>query len=228
MTVSAWIIDGALVLIFLAAAAWAAYKGFFVTVLRLAAWVVSFGLAAALSAALAAPVYEAFFASPARELIAQNIGAAVDGSQAAQYAQQVIADLPGAVQELAEVAGISINELVGGLQTGLHAENAAIVLEQGLVAPIATAVIRLVISLVLFVILMVVLRFVCSWLEKLRKLPVLKQADWLLGAVLGAVKGLLLVFVLALVLQAAAALSADDGAFVQAVSNSRIVSFMHK
>ncbi|MCL2300404.1 MAG: CvpA family protein, partial [Firmicutes bacterium] len=111
-------IDLLLILAFAFMVLMAARRGFFRTVLQLAAWVVSIALAGVLSAALAGPVYEAFFAAPARLLIEQNIGAAVDSSQAAQIAQQVIGELPEAVRQLAGVAGISMEGLVGNLREG--------------------------------------------------------------------------------------------------------------
>jgi len=216
-------IDLFLALVFLFAVLAAARRGFFKTVLRLAAWILSVVLAGALSAALAPPVYEAFAAKPARALIEQQIGAAVNGSQAAQAAQKVIEELPEAVRQLADFAGVPAEGLIDNLQSNFSTEGAAALLEQSVVAPIATAAIRLIICLSLFVLLVIVLRVVCHWLEKLRKVPVLKQTDWILGAALGLIKGALLVFVAALLLRAWAAVSANE-AFALAVEGSRIAS----
>ena len=218
---SVWIIDLLLVLLFVVVVFAAARRGFFKTVLRLAAWIVSVVLAGALSAALAPPIYEAFAAKPVRALIEREIGTAVNSSQAAQAAQQVIEELPEAVQRLADFAGVSTEGLIGNLQENFSAADAAALLEQSVVAPIATAVIRLVICLALFVLLLIALRFACKYLEKLRKVPVFKQTDWLLGAGLGVIKAVLLVFVAALLLRAAAAVG-SGGPFALAVENSRI------
>ena len=218
-----WIVDLLLVLAFALVVLAAARRGFFKTVLRLAAWIVSVVLAGGLSAALAQPVYEAFFASPMRALIEQNIGAAAESSQVAQAARQVIAELPEAVRQLADFAGVPAEGLIGNLQSNLSAADAATLLEQSVAAPVAIAVIRLAICLLLFVLLLAGLRFVCAKLEKLREVPVLKQTDWILGAALGLIKGGLLVFVLALLLRAWAAVS-DGGSLALAVENSRIAN----
>jgi len=215
------LIDLLLVLLFVVVVLAAARRGFFKTVLRLGAWIVSVVLAGTLSAALAPPVYEAFAAKAARALIEQQIGAAVEGSQAAQAAQKVIEGLPEAVRQLAGFAGISTEGLIDNLHSNFSAGDAAALLEQSLVAAIATAVIRLVICLALFVLLAIVLRFVCKALEKLREVPVFKQTDWMLGAALGLIKGVLLVFVAALLLRAAAAIG-SGGPFALAVESSRI------
>ena len=216
-------IDLLLIALFVIAVLAAARRGFFKTVLRLGAWIVSIVLAGALSAALAPPAYEAVAAKPVRALIAQSIDSAVESSQAAQAAQKVIEELPEAVRQLADFAGVSTEGLIGNLQSNFTAADAAALLEQSVVAPIATAVIRLVICLALFVLLLIGLRFACHWLEKLRKVPVFKQTDWILGAALGLVKGVLLIFVAALLLRAAAAIG-DGGPFALAVESSRIAN----
>ena len=217
-------IDGLLVLVFALVVWMAARRGFFRTVLQLGAWIVSIALAGVLSAALAPPVYEAFFAEPARLLIERNIGAAVESSQAAQYAQTVIEELPEAVRQLAGVAGVSTEGLIGSLREGgFGIANAAELLEHSIVAPIATAVIRFAICLILFALLLVGLRLLAHKLSRLREIPVLKQTDWILGAALGLVKGVLLVLMLALFLRAAAALN-EGGDFALAVENSRIAA----
>ncbi|MCL1952774.1 MAG: CvpA family protein [Oscillospiraceae bacterium] len=216
-------IDLLLALLFALAVFMAARRGFFRTVLQLGAWVASIALAGALGAALAQPVYEGFFAAPARALIEQNIGAAVDSSQAAQYAQKVITELPAAVQQLAGVAGVSTEGLIDNLQEGFTTADAAALIEQSVVAPIAVAVIRFAMCLGLFALLLLVLRLLARKLGKVRDIPVFKQADWILGAALGIVKGVLLVLVVALALRAAAAMN-DGGAFALAVEKSRIAA----
>ena len=217
-------IDVLLVLAFALVVWMAARRGFFRTVLQLGAWIVSIALAGALSAALAPPVYEAFFAAPARLLIEENIGAAVESSQAAQAAQAVIEELPEAVQQLAGVAGISIDGLVDSLREGgSGAGGAAELIEHSIVSPIAIAVIRFAMGLLLFVLLLIVLRLLSRRLARLREIPVFKQADWILGAALGIVKGVLLVLMLALFVRAAAALN-DSGNFALAVEKSRIAA----
>jgi len=218
------LIDVLLVLAFALVVWMAARRGFFRTVLQLGAWIVSIALAGVLSAALAPTVYEAFFAAPARLLIEQNIGATVESSQAAQAAQTVIEELPEAVRQLAGVAGISTEGLIGSLREGgFSIGGAAELLEQSIVAPIATAVIRFAMCLGLFALLLIGLRLLARKLSRLREIPVFKQADWILGAALGVVKGILLVLMLALFLRAGAALN-NGGDFALAVGNSRIAA----
>ena len=173
---------------------------------------------------LAQPLYVAFGQGLARRFIEENIGQAVESSQAAQYAQEVIAGLPQALARLAQMAGISTQGLIDNLQAHqFSAGGAAQLLEETIVAPLAIAAIRILLSLVLFTLLLFVTRLIGRKIAKLRKLPVLKQADRLLGAALGLIKGALLVSVLALVLRAAAALALGGPDFARAVEGSYIV-----
>ena len=202
----------------------AVWRGFFVVALQLVAWVVSITVASIVSSMLAQPVYELFFQGAARRLIETQIDQAVQSSQAAQYAEEVIAGLPQALSRLAEMAGISTQGLIDNLQAHqFTAANAAQMLEQSIVAPIAVAAVRIALSLVLFVILLLITRLVARQVAKLKKLPVLKQADRWLGAVLGLVKGALLMLVLTLLLRAAAALHIGGPEFEAGVEGSFLV-----
>jgi len=200
-------------------------RGFFAAALQLGAWIVSIALAGFLSGLLAQPLYEAFVRSWAQGLIEGQIDQAVQSSQVAQYAQEVLAGLPQSLAQLAQMAGISTQGLIGDLQARqFSSANAAQLLEETIVAPLAVAAIRILLSLILFTLLLIATRLVCRQLEKLRRLPVLKQADRLLGAALGLLKGALLVSVLALALRATAALEFGGPEFIQGVDGSYIVS----
>jgi uncharacterized membrane protein required for colicin V production len=219
-----WILDGALLLLFCAAIWTSARRGFLVSALRFGAWVVSIALAGAFSTALAHPLYDAFAAEPVRTLITKNISGMVNGSDAIHYAQKVIAELPDALARLAEVAGLSLPSLQSSLAgKQFSTQNAAQLLEQNIAAPIAVAAIRMVTMLVLFWVLLGVTRFICRRVEKINRLPVLKQADKLLGAALGLLKGLLLLYILVLLLRAAAALGLGGAVFAGWVESSRLV-----
>ena len=222
------ILDLILLLVFFAMVFFAWRRGFFVTVLRLGAWIVSIAAAGALSSALAAPVYEAFIAGPARRMIETQIDHTISSSDTAQYVQGVIAELPDALSQLAaRVGGISLDSLIANLDTQrFTAANAAQLLEQSIVAPIGTAVARFALAIVVFLLLMLVTRFLLRRLEKIRKLPVLKQADRIMGAALGVIKGALLLLVLTLALRAAAAL-AEGSNFAELVDTSRIVTLFN-
>lgn len=217
-------VDLSLLLVWVLVVFLAARRGFFAVALQLGAWVVSIALSGTLSAMLAQLLYDSFGRGMALRFIEENIGQAVQGSQAAQRAQEMIAQLPQALERLAQLAGISTQGLIENLKARqFSAADAAQVLEESIVAPIAIAAIRILLRLALFAALLFVTRLICRQVAKLGKLPVLKQADRLLGAVLGLLKGALLLFVLSLLLRAAAALHLGGPEFESAIENSAIV-----
>ena len=224
--VGAWVLDALLVALFVTVVAWAVHKGFFPSALQLLAWVASVAIAGALSSALAGPIYEAFAARPVRRTIEASLDNAVNSSQAAQAARQVISDLPEALTALASrFGGIETDQLVSNLDKNqFNAANAAELLETSIVAPIGTAVVRVILSLIVFTLLLTATRLIVRKVAKLRKLPVLKQADRILGAVLGLVKASLLLFVVSLALQAAAAMEWGGPDFAQSVETSRCIA----
>ncbi|MCL2106448.1 MAG: CvpA family protein [Oscillospiraceae bacterium] len=204
----------------------AAKRGFMAVVLSLAAWVVSMVLSSVLSAALAPPIYEAVAGPMVRELIAGHIDASVNSSEAAQYAQQVLRELPESLKALAEAAGISVSSLADGLQnSAVLSQNAAQLIEQNIAAPIVLAAIRMILCIVIFVLLLIATRLLAGWLGKVTQLPVLKQADRLAGAVLGLVKGFLLLLAVALALRVVAELLPESG-FAAFVEGSVIVRLL--
>jgi uncharacterized membrane protein required for colicin V production len=203
---------------------WSVKRGFFATALTLGSWIVCVALANFLAGALARPLYEALGANAARSLIEHNLDGALQSSQVAQYGKQVLAAMPDVLCQLAGMCGVSAQGLVDNLQSkALQPGSAAQLLEQAVVAPIAVAACRLLLSALLFVILMLLIRLVTRQMLRLRKLPVLKQADALLGAVLGLGKGALLLFVVTLALRALSALRLGGPAFARGVEDSWLV-----
>jgi len=223
----AWGIDLALLLLLGLIVFLAARRGFFAVALQLGAWIVSIALAGALSSMLAQPIYEALFAGMVRQAIESSLDSAIQGSQVAQYAQQVIRDLPDALTQLGQAAGVSTQDLIGNLEAQrFTTANAAQLLESSIAAPLATAAIRFALALLLFMLLIIVTRLICRKIAKINKLPVLKQADRILGAALGLVKGVLLLLALCLGLRAVAALGIAGPDFAAAVEGSRLVAAM--
>lgn len=81
---------------------------------------------------------------------------------------------------------------------------------------------KLMITVILFLVLLVVLKIVVALIDKLFKIPVLKQANQLLGGILGAVSGAIVVFILALCLQISSHMVYNAN-YLDAVENSVIV-----
>lgn len=84
---------------------------------------------------------------------------------------------------------------------------------------------RLIITVIVFVVLSALLNGLVMLINKVFKIPVLKQANQILGGLLGALVGGILVVVLCFVFQVAAHI-AQDSDFADIVGNSKIVQLV--
>ncbi|MCL2445234.1 MAG: CvpA family protein [Oscillospiraceae bacterium] len=221
------LLDIALFVLFVAVVLWSAKRGLIVTTLRVAAWVVSFVLARMLGSMLAQPLYNAIAAPPIRNAIAANLDPVMQ-NDAVQSAQQLLVSIPNFFLQLAQrTGGVTQEYLLDNAATQpFDAQSAAYALEQSVIAPVGVAVFQFVLTLLGFVALMLICRLVVHKLAKVRKLPVIRQFDGVLGGVAGLLKGALLVAIAVLLVQLIAALANQDGAFVQQVDSSIVVSWL--
>ena len=84
---------------------------------------------------------------------------------------------------------------------------------------------KLIITVLTFVVLSFLLNFLVSLINKVFKIPVLKKANQLLGALLGAVCGGIIVVILCFVLQISSHV-VYNAEYVNAVENSKIVQLV--
>lgn len=85
-----------------------------------------------------------------------------------------------------------------------------------------THIAKLMVTVVLFLLLLLVLKIIVNIIDKLFRIPVLKQANQLLGGILGAVSGAIVVFILAICLQISSHM-VYNAKYLDAVENSVIV-----
>lgn len=84
---------------------------------------------------------------------------------------------------------------------------------------------KLIITVLTFVVLSALLNFLVSLINKFFKIPVLKQANQLLGALIGAVCGGIIVVILCFILQISSHV-VYNAEYVNAVENSKIVQLV--
>lgn len=84
---------------------------------------------------------------------------------------------------------------------------------------------KLIITVLTFVVLSALLNFLVSLINKVFKIPVLKQANQLLGALIGAVCGGIIVVILCFALQISSHV-VYNAEYVNAVENSKIVQLV--
>lgn len=201
-------------------------NGFVRCVLSIVAFTLAFAAAVFLSEPAAQTVYDNFAKESIESAIAESIPDTGTAKTAADNTQAVIDSLPEAVVSAASSLGIDVSQLAE--QAGninLNTSDMAAELTDKVARPIALAVLKVLAFAVIFLILNLVLQIAVSVISRLFDLPVLKTFNRTLGGVLGAVKGLLLVTVLAILLDASMAFITNAD-FVTAVGNSKIVDII--
>jgi uncharacterized membrane protein required for colicin V production len=136
--------------------------------------------------------------------------------------------MPAFVLNMATSIGIDtdgIAQKVNGLEN--QSVDIAQSLEQSVAAPIIVAVTHAILFVVVLVLSYILLMVVVKLIDKFFKLPLLKTANKLLGGILGAVKGIILVFLLCVIFEVIAG-SGKVSFAADAVSSSRIITFLNE
>ena len=197
-----------------------AKRGFFKTLIDLGAYVISLVAAKIFSQQLAPMVFHTSFEEPLRTQIGEAIGKVGVTDYAAQI-ETTLRSLPESVSGMMELIGINKEQLITKLTNSpLAGKNVVNSIMDTVATPVATAVIRTVLFVVIALVLSVVLRVVCLFLDKLiKKLPAIKQVNTGLGVVLGILRGALVVFLAALLVDLIAGFVANPD-FIAAVQGS--------
>lgn len=219
-------VDILLLLAFFTMIAVGAAKGFVKSVLGMVAMIAAFAIAYQLSAVLAPVIYDRFISQRVFEAINEKLINASGAGAAAQQAAAVFASIPEAVLNMAASIGIDTGGIVQKVSAlDNQGANIATELEQSVAAPIITAVAHAILFVIVLVLSYILLMVVVKLIDKFFKLPLLKTANRLLGGVLGAVKGVILVFLLCVILEVFAGGGKDSFAG-DAVASSKIIAFL--
>lgn len=175
----------------------AARKGFVTTLLELLSYVVSFVVSALASTAIAKFVYETFI----RQNIIDSVAAAIGDSLSSSGVTGAVEKLPGFVTKMLEGFGVSASALEQTINSAASTQATAVAttVTDGIIGSIVTGIITSIAFLVLFIVLMIVLRFVSKFIGGLFHFSLIGTVNSVLGGVLGALKGVIIVFLLAAV-----------------------------
>jgi len=222
-----FIVDIILLSIFALIVIFGAVNGFIKTVLGIVATIAAFFLAYELSALLAPKLYESFLNERVFEAIKTKLVDAKGATSAARQATAVLAAIPAFVINIAASIGIDTKGIIQKIK-GLDNSSGTVAREltKSVAAPIVTAVVHAILFVVILAILYILFMIVVRIIDKIFKLPFLRTANRLMGALLGAVKGLAVVFLLCIVLEVITGITKDT-AIAQAIESSKIVSFVN-
>lgn len=224
----AYAVDILLLLAFFGMIVVSAAKGFVKSVLGMLAMIAAFVIAYQLSAVLAPVIYDRFISERVYETIKEKLVDSSGAGAAARQAAAVFASIPAAVLNMAGTIGIDtagIAQKVNELDN--QGANIAAELEKSVAAPIITAVAHAVLFVVILALSYILLMIAVKLIDKFFKLPLLKTANKLLGGILGAFKGVILVFLLCVILEIVAGAGKNSFA-TDAVASSKIIAFLNE
>lgn len=191
-----WIVDVGLLALFLMMIIIGAKKGFVRSVLDLVIWIASFIFSVSFSENLADYFYDNILAKPIGNKIALFLAENQIGNDVSVSAKAFLSEMPSFFQNVANSVGMDLSSLSNSISGASSAQE---ILEH-IVAPIMRAGLHLIFIIVLFAVSMTVLFLLEHFILKAFKLPVIRTANGLLGGVLGAFKGCILVVTLSLLL----------------------------
>ncbi len=225
----AYILDGAVILIFILAIFIGYKRGFVKAAIRLVGCILAAVIAGVLSPVIAGGIFDTFASDKLQQTISSGM-TTTDASSAAEGIEKALESLPAPVLNALEACGLSSpTQIVENVKDSLNgtADALAETVVTKVLRPVAVALLQALCFFILFILLMIVVGILAGLVNKVFKLPLLKQMNGGLGAVVGAAEGLVLLFVAVTVVQLAAASSGTDALITQKdIDDSFVVSRM--
>ncbi len=211
-----YILDIAVILIFVCLVLHGRKIGFVRSIIGLVGIVAAVILAVTLSQPLANGIYSAFVQKPVITAVETSVNDAIANTGSTVIGNnldEVQQALPSFVQDLLDKNNISLSDsaltIVDNGTAGVGMQVATTV-EQQVVRPVATVVLRYAVGIILLLVLLVVAALLTRLISKLIRITPLKGLDGVLGGILGALKGVLWVLLLTTVVQLIAGFTAAD------------------
>lgn len=221
----AYILDGVVILIFLLAI-WLGYRrGFIKSTIRLVGCVVAVALAWGLSAPISSGIYDKMISDSIESKIASQIEKT--GTQSVDNALTgVLDELPSAVTNALKLFDLGTPEQIKSKLDGSIDESAqqlSRTIENKVVRPAAISMLRILCFFILFIIFMVLAGIASAAIGRVFRLPVLRQTDGALGAIFGALQGVLIVFVAVSVISLIATSSKSGDKITRSVIRETVI-----
>lgn len=199
-----------------------AKRGFMRSVLTLLATLLAFGFALKAAGPAASRFYDLFLDRVVCEKIeehAADFAAADTTIEIIDEAQRII---PNYLDPILEKANVDLNDVSDRIGSGSKNALTPQQISAKVIKPAAMVLLKPAFTLLCFGLLMAVMRLLIGAVCKVVKLPVLHSADKALGAALGLLKGLLIVYLLAIFCSLLAQVSGKPQ-IKQAVDQSKII-----
>ena len=222
-----YIVDVLLILVLVLSVVLTIRKGFIRCVFSLACVLVSVIAATSFNQPAAEWVYDNVLSDIVADKVETMIGENINNQIAIIDTESLISAVPEFAISALDKMGVEIQpvcENISMLQ--LSSEDAAHEIAEQIIRPGALILLRLICYLLIFIVARLLTGFIANVISKAARLPVLKQANKFLGAILGLAKGVAFVFALAIFLNLSSDIIKMDNVFVQAIENSNICAII--
>lgn len=217
------ILDVLLIVIFAAIVYSAAKVGFVRSLLELLAVAAALFLSFQLSPVIAHSVYDSYFDEKIVTAIEEQTDGNFDASAVADKVEITISAMPEELVSVAKSVGVDTGKIKKQIAAQeFSADNIAEELTEKVAEPIVTGALTAVIFAVLAIILLIVLNIIADLIAKLFNIPLVGPVNKLLGAALGAVRGVLVIVLLGTILQFA--FGGGEGTFAEMVNDSKVIA----
>lgn len=212
----AYLWDGLLILILVAAILIGRKRGFAKMLVRVVGSILALVVAFSLSEQIAGGIFDSFLAKGIKEGIVEKVPD-LSPDSVEEGVSAAIDKMPGYVTALMKQQNLDEKELAAHVADSLRsaaggspAETVADLIVTQVVRPLTVLLLRVICFLILLVLLLILVRVLARLVDRFFTLPVLRGVNRLLGAVLGAVQGVLLILVATALLQTVALSAAPD------------------
>ncbi len=196
------ILDVILLTVFAAFIFTAAKKGFMLSLLELISVIVALTLSYQFSPVVAQAAYDNIVEESIIETVETQIDENLNISSSTAQAEMVLESMPGFMVSFASSLGIEFEEVKAKITSEtFSAENLATELVDKIAQPIVVTALTAISFLLLSAVLLFALKWVAGLLSKIFKLPLIGTVNKVLGGVLGACKGVMVIIFISTILK---------------------------
>ena len=193
-------------------------KGFVRMLLETLGSIASIILAWFVSKSYSQTLYNSYF----KEGVIRSIDGRLSGSDSLDAATASFYSIPNQFRGIASMLGFDVDGISKTVD-GSAASNAE-ALESSVVGPIVIIIVKILLFIAVLVLSSIIIKFIIGIVDRATKLPTIKKADGVLGAVLGFITGLIAVILLAEIIFAVSGMI-DNEIIADKVSSSFVIKF---
>jgi uncharacterized membrane protein required for colicin V production len=219
------ILDVILLTVFVAFVFTAAKKGFMLSLLELIAVIVALTLSYQFSPVVAQAAYDNIVEEKLVLTVETEIDENLNISSSTAQAEMVLDSMPGFMVSFASSMGIELEEVKAKITSEtFSAENLATELVDKIAQPIVVTALTAISFLLLSAVLLFALKWIAQLLAKIFKLPLIGTVNKVLGGVLGACKGVMVIIFISTILKVL--FLGGDNEISTAVNGSYVVGLL--